>query len=71
MALGVEPKETTLMQRAPRDPKIHVVTKGTWIVILMQSLVMAVLSLGSYLLSLHWLSLSVIDSQSMVCRNVW
>lgn len=66
MALGVEPKERYLMQRPPRDPTIGVVTRGTWIVILLQSFLIATLTLGAYLLALFKLHYAVHDAQSLV-----
>ena len=66
MALGVEPREKTLMQRPPRDPRSGVVTRGVWIVILIQSLMMSALALSSYTLALYRFNYDVHHAQSMV-----
>ena len=66
MALGVEPREQTLMQRPPRDPRTGVVTIGVWMVILVQSLLMATLALVAYVLALYRFNYDVQHAQSMV-----
>ncbi|OAD67454.1 hypothetical protein PHYBLDRAFT_86228, partial [Phycomyces blakesleeanus NRRL 1555(-)] len=48
MALGVEPKERDLMKRSPRNPKMGVLTKVSWTIIFFQSLMMAALTIGTY-----------------------
>jgi Ca2+-transporting ATPase len=53
MSLGIEPNEADVMERAPRDPKRGVLTKITGIVVLYQSLVMGLISLGGYLWALQ------------------
>ncbi|KAI9270797.1 hypothetical protein BDA99DRAFT_502701 [Phascolomyces articulosus] len=70
MALGVEPREKTLMKRPPRDPRTGVVTMGVWVVILSQSLLMAALSLASYVLALYRFNYDVHHAQSMVFTNL-
>ncbi|KAI8148387.1 hypothetical protein BJV82DRAFT_647838 [Fennellomyces sp. T-0311] len=70
MALGVEPREKTLMKRPPRDPRSGVVTRGVWLVILIQSLMMSVLALGSYVLALYRFNYEVHHAQSMVFTNL-
>ncbi|KAG2219710.1 hypothetical protein INT45_006042 [Circinella minor] len=70
MALGVEPREQTLMQRPPRDPRTGVVTLGVWMVILAQSLLMATLALVSYVLALYRFNYDVQHAQSMVFTNL-
>ncbi|KAI9496328.1 hypothetical protein BDB00DRAFT_143081 [Zychaea mexicana] len=70
MALGVEPREKTLMQRSPRDPRTGVVTLGVWIVILVQSLLMSALALGSYVLALYRFNYEHHQAQSMVFTNL-
>lgn len=66
MALGVEPREKTLMKRSPRDPNTGVVTLAVWIVILSQSLLIAALTLGSYVLALYRYNYPVPEAQSLV-----
>ncbi|KAI7878337.1 calcium ATPase [Lichtheimia hyalospora FSU 10163] len=65
MALGVEPREKTLMKRSPRDPNTGVVTLAVWIVILSQSLLIAALTLGSYVLALYRYNYPVPEAQSL------
>lgn len=69
MALGVEPREKTLMKRPPRDPNTGVVTLAVWIVILSQSLLIAALTLGSYVLALYRYNYPVPEAQSLVSVN--
>jgi Ca2+-transporting ATPase len=66
MALGVEPREKDLMQRPPRNPEMGVLTKTTWVVIFTQSMLIAILSLGAYLIALHVLKVPLNVAQSMV-----
>ncbi|KAI9315869.1 hypothetical protein BX666DRAFT_1952294 [Dichotomocladium elegans] len=65
MALGVEPREKKLMHRPPRNPNTGVVTLTVWIVIFSQSLLMAALSLTSYVLALYRFNYEVHDAQSL------
>lgn len=69
MALGVEPNEKDLMQRSPRDPKMGVITKVTWLIIFANSMLIALLSLASYCISFYWLKFPLDVSRSMVCKR--
>lgn len=66
MALGVEPNEKDLMSRPPRNPRMGVLTKVTWLMIFSNSMLIAILSLGTYLISLNVLNMSIPVCQSMV-----
>ncbi|KAI8349622.1 hypothetical protein EDC96DRAFT_519911 [Choanephora cucurbitarum] len=59
MALGIEPNEADLMQRDPRDPKMGVITKVTWLVIAMNSLIIAALALAVHCLNLFVLNFPI------------
>lgn len=69
MALGVEPNEKDLMQRSPRDPKMGVITKITWLIIFVNSMLIAALSLASYCISFYWLGFTLEVARSMVYMN--
>jgi Ca2+-transporting ATPase len=66
MALGVEPNEKDLMSRPPRNPKMGVLTKVTWLMIFSNSMLIALFALGTYLISLNVLKMPLSVSQSMV-----
>jgi magnesium-transporting ATPase (P-type) len=66
MALGVEPNEKDLMQRNPRDPKMGVITKTTWLIILANSLLISLLALASYTISLYVMKFPLDVAQSNV-----
>lgn len=70
MALGVEPNEKDLMQRNPRDPKMGVITKLTWIIIFINSMLIALLSLASYCISFYWLKFPIDITRSMVRKKL-
>ncbi|KAG2234949.1 hypothetical protein INT48_005103 [Thamnidium elegans] len=65
MALGVEPNEKDLMQRHPRDPKMGVITKMTWLIIFINSMLIALLALASYVITLYALKFPIELSRSM------
>ncbi|KAI8079087.1 uncharacterized protein B0P05DRAFT_491402 [Gilbertella persicaria] len=65
MALGVEPNEKDLMQRNPRNPKMGVITKVTWMVIFLNSMIIAALALASYCISLYVLKFPLQEARSM------
>ncbi|CAO3660084.1 unnamed protein product [Rhizopus microsporus] len=65
MALGVEPNEKDLMRRPPRNPKMGVLTLVTWLMIFTNSMLIALFSLGAYLISLDVLKMPVPVAQSM------
>lgn len=69
MALGVEPNEKDLMRRPPRNPKMGVLTLVTWLMIFTNSMLIALLSLGAYLISLDVLKMPVPIAQSMVKKK--
>ena len=50
-ALGVEPYEVDIMDRSPRDPKEGVLTRKSWLMIFLQSLIMSFLSFLVYIFS--------------------
>ena len=52
LSLGVEPQEKGIMERPPRDPKSHVITKQIGITILVQGIVLTIISFIVYLISL-------------------
>ncbi|KAI8366164.1 hypothetical protein BD560DRAFT_332314 [Blakeslea trispora] len=64
MALGIEPNESDLMTRKPRDPKMGVITKVTWLVIAMNSLIIAALAIA-----VHCLNLFVLNFPLEVARS--
>lgn len=66
MALGVEPKEMNLMKRMPRNPNQGVLTKVTWLIILLQSMLIAVLTIAVYIISIYHFHYSVESAQSLV-----
>lgn len=66
MALGVEPNEKDLMQRKPRDPKMGVITKVTWLIIFINSMLIASLAIAAYTISLYVLKFPLEVSRSMV-----
>lgn len=66
MALGVEPEEIGLMKRQPRNPKQGVLTKVTWLIIFIQSMLIALLTIGVYIISLKCLHYSIESAQSLV-----
>ncbi|KAG2208540.1 hypothetical protein INT47_010236 [Mucor saturninus] len=65
MALGVEPNEEDLMQRNPRDPKMGVITRLTWMIIFINSMLIALLSLAAYCISFYWLKFPIDVTRSM------
>lgn len=69
MALGVEPNEKDLMRRPPRNPKMGVLTLVTWVMIFTNSMLIALFSLGAYLISLDVLKMPVPVAQSMVKKK--
>ncbi|KAI8076997.1 hypothetical protein BDF21DRAFT_439139 [Thamnidium elegans] len=79
IALGMEPKEVGLMKRHPRNPKQDVLSKVTWSIILFQSLMIALLTIGAFatittLQLLHsFLSRSILQSVfvSGIFGNWW
>jgi Ca2+-transporting ATPase len=68
MALGVEPKEIDLMKRQPRNPKQGVLTKVTWLIIFIQSMLIALLTIAVYVIALNHLNYTVEAAQSLVNR---
>ncbi|KAI8969932.1 hypothetical protein BDF20DRAFT_888480 [Mycotypha africana] len=66
MALGVESKEMDLMKRKPRDPQMNVITKITWLVIFINSMLIAALSIAAYTISLYVLKVDLQSARSMV-----
>jgi Ca2+-transporting ATPase len=68
MALGVEPNENDLMQRSPRNPKAGVITKTTWFIIFINSMLIAMLALASYIISLYVLGFPLQTARSTVSR---
>lgn len=66
MALGIEPKEIDLMKRHPRNPKQGVLTKVTWLIIFIQSMLIAVLTIAVYVIALKHLHYPVEAAQSLV-----
>ncbi|KAG0256691.1 P-type ATPase [Mortierella polycephala] len=50
MALGAEPAEPGLMKRIPRSPKRGILTLTSFSIIMLQSLVMTLLTFGSYMM---------------------
>lgn len=66
MALGVEPEEIGLMKRKPRNPKQGVLTKVTWIVIFVQSMLIALLTIAVYVVSLNYFRYELESAQSLV-----
>lgn len=69
MALGVEPNEKDLMQRHPRDPKMGVITKVTWLIIFVNSMLIASLALASYVITLYALKFPIDLARSMVSHK--
>ncbi|CAO3630169.1 unnamed protein product [Cunninghamella blakesleeana] len=53
MAIGIEPKEIGLMKRPPRSPQRAVITKVTWIIILLQSFLIASMTIIIYVLAIY------------------
>lgn len=66
MALGVEPNEKDLMKRQPRNPKMGVISKVTWLVIFVNSMIIAALSIATYTFSLYYLKYELEIARSMV-----
>lgn len=66
MALGMEPKEIGLMKRPPRNPKQDVLSKVTWSIIFIQSLLIALLTIGVYIIALQNFHYSLESAQSLV-----
>ena len=66
MALGIEPNEADLMTRSPRDPKMGVITKVTWLVIAMNSLIIAALAVAVHCLNLFVLNFPLEVAKSSV-----
>ncbi|CEP13383.1 hypothetical protein [Parasitella parasitica] len=65
MALGVEPNEKDLMKRHPRNPKMGVITKLTWLIIFLNSMLIASLSIAAYTISLYVLKFDLQVARSM------
>ncbi|ORZ08400.1 hypothetical protein BCR42DRAFT_462924 [Absidia repens] len=65
MAIGVEPKESDLMKRAPRPPTRGVLTRVSWLVIFCQSMTIASLTVAAYCVSLFYLQHSLEDARSL------
>ncbi|KAI8643707.1 hypothetical protein BD408DRAFT_385071 [Parasitella parasitica] len=65
MALGVEPNEKDLMKRHPRNPKMGVITKLTWFIIFINSMLIASLSIAAYTVSLYVLKFELQVARSM------
>lgn len=66
MALGVEPNEKDLMKRKPRNPKMGVITKATWLVIFINSMLISAFAIGVYVFSLYYLKYELETARSMV-----
>lgn len=66
MALGVEPNEKDLMQRHPRNPQMGVITKLTWLIIFINSMLIAALAIAAYTISLYVLKFELQVARSMV-----
>jgi Ca2+-transporting ATPase len=66
MALGVEPNEKDLMKRHPRNPKMGVITKLTWFIIFINSMMIAALAIAAYTISLYVLKFELQVARSMV-----
>lgn len=66
MALGVEPNEKDLMKRKPRNPKMGVITRATWFVIFINSMIIAALSIAAYTFILYYLKFELETARSMV-----
>lgn len=73
MALGVEPNEKDLMKRQPRNPKMGVITKLTWLIIFINSMLIAALAIAAYIISLYVLKfeLQVARSMVMYISEIW
>lgn len=65
MALGVEPAEVGLMKRKPRNPNQGVLTRVTWLIIFIQSMLIAVLTVAVYAISIQCLDYSLASAQSL------
>lgn len=65
MALGVEPAEIGLMKRKPRNPNQGVLTRVTWMIIFIQSMLIAVLTVLVYAISINYLHYSISSAQSL------
>ncbi|OAD01022.1 hypothetical protein MUCCIDRAFT_42770 [Mucor lusitanicus CBS 277.49] len=65
MALGVEPAEVGLMKRKPRNPNQGVLTRVTWLIIFVQSMLIAVLTVAVYVVSLQCFHYSIASAQSL------
>lgn len=70
MALGVEPNEKDLMQRHPRNPKMGVITKLTWLIIFINSMLIAALAIAAYTISLYVLKFDLQVARSMVMYSI-
>ncbi|KAI9028210.1 hypothetical protein CLU79DRAFT_787889 [Phycomyces nitens] len=70
MALGVEPKERDLMKRCPRNPKMGVLTKVSWTIIFFQSLMMAALTIGTYVISLRVFDYGIEEARSLAFATI-
>ncbi|KAI8992370.1 hypothetical protein BDB01DRAFT_841665 [Pilobolus umbonatus] len=70
MALGVEPTEKKVMERPPRNPKIGVLTKVTWSIIFINSMLIAALSISTYLINLYVLKFPLQESRSMTFTSL-
>ncbi|KAI8391393.1 uncharacterized protein BYT42DRAFT_556718 [Radiomyces spectabilis] len=70
MALGVEPPERAIMKRHPRNPKMGVLTRVTWTVIFLQSMVIAVNTIAAYLIALHVLNYSLEMARSTAFATI-
>ena len=65
MALGVEPAEIGLMERKPRSPNQGVLTRVTWMIIFIQSMLIAILTVVVYVISINYLHYSIPSAQSL------
>lgn len=65
MALGLEPREKDVMLRSPRDVNSGVLTLDSVLIIVVQGLVLAALSLGVYFWGIEVLSLDVAESKTL------
>ncbi|KAI8636950.1 hypothetical protein BD408DRAFT_478332 [Parasitella parasitica] len=58
MALGVEPAEIGLMKRKPRNPNQGVLTTVTWLIIFIQSMLIALLTVAVYVVAIQYFQYS-------------
>ncbi|CEP17552.1 hypothetical protein [Parasitella parasitica] len=65
MALGVEPAEVGLMKRKPRNQNQGVLTTVSWLIIFIQSMLIALLTVAVYVVAIQCLHYSVSSAQSL------